>query len=137
MKREAFRDSCELARLGIAVWVAKREAFSAFDTWMFSHETGDLWHPRTLDAARAKAVELVGEAAPDAALADPRTEQHMATSIRLFGNTILGGNAVPKLVSGERWVTPEPNNVDELMLVLQENLGLPAPAKSAAREGSP
>jgi len=50
---EEFKDSCELVNIGLAVWVAKREAFPAFDRWMFSWESGDRWHPRSLDAARA------------------------------------------------------------------------------------
>ena len=103
---DEFKDSCELAKIGLAVWVAKREAFPAFDRWMFSLESGDLWHPRSLDAARAKAVELVGQAKFDAARADPWIDRYMQTSIRIYGDTIQSGNAVPKLVFGSRWVTP-------------------------------
>ncbi len=43
---DEFKDSCELAKIGLAVWVAKREAFPAFDRWMFSFESGDRWQPR-------------------------------------------------------------------------------------------
>ena len=77
---DEFKDSCELAKIGLAVWVAKREAFPAFDRWMFSLESGDRWHPRSLDAARAKAVELVGQAKFDAAQADPWIDRYMQTS---------------------------------------------------------
>ena len=73
-----FKNSCELAKIGLAVWVARREAFPAFDHWMFSFESGDRWHPRSLAAARAKAVELVGQAKFDAALADPWIDRYHA-----------------------------------------------------------
>ena len=122
-----FRDSCELAKIGLAVWLSSREAFTAFDRWMFSPDEGRLWHPRKLDAARAKAVELVGQAKFDAARADPWIDRYMQTSIEVFGDTVEGGNAVPKLVYGSKWVTPEPNDVDDLVSILHGSLGVPLP----------
>jgi protein-disulfide isomerase len=125
---DEFKNSCQLAKIGLAVWVAKREAFPAFDRWMFSFESGDLWRPRNLDAARAKAVELVGQAKFDAAQADPWIDRYMQTSIRIYGGAIQNGNAaVPKLVFGSRWVTPEPHDADDLVLILQNNLAVPRP----------
>jgi len=125
---DEFADSCELAEVGLAVWVAKREAFPAFDRWMFSYESGDRWRPRSLDAARAKAVELVGQAKFDAARADPWIARYMQTSIQIYGHTIQSGNnAVPKLVSGSRWVIPEPYDADGLVLILHDSLGVPWP----------
>ena len=122
---DEFKDSCELAKVGLVVWVAKREAFSAFDRWMFSFESGDRWHPRSLDGARTKAVELVGQAKFDAACADPWIERYMQTSIRIYGDTIQGGNALPKLVFGSRWVIPEPYDADDLVLILHASLAVP------------
>jgi protein-disulfide isomerase len=122
---DEYKDSCELAKVGLAVWVAKREAFPAFDLWMFSLESGDRWHPRSLDAARAKAVELVGQAKFDAARADPWIDRYMKSSIRIYGAT--GGNAVPKLVFGSRWVIPQPYDADDLVSILQDRLAVPKP----------
>jgi hypothetical protein len=125
---DEFKDSCELAKVGLAVWVAKREAFPVFDGWMYSLESGDRWQPRSLDAAKAKAVELVGKARFDAALADPWVSRYMQTSIQIYGHTIQNGNnAVPKLVFGSHWVIPEPNDADELVFILHESLGVPSP----------
>ena len=125
---DEFADSCELAKIALAVWVAKREAFPAFDLWMFSYESGDRWRPRSLDAAKAKAVELVGRAKFDAALADPWIDRYMGTSIRIYGATIQNGNhAVPRLVFGSRWVIPEPNDADDLVLTLHDSLAVPSP----------
>ena len=58
---DAFKNSCELARIGLAVWVAKPGAFPSFEDWMFTFESGDSWHPGSLEAARVKAVELAGQ----------------------------------------------------------------------------
>jgi uncharacterized membrane protein len=122
---DEFKDSCELAKVGLAVWVARREAFPAFDGWMFSLESGDRWHPRSLDAARAKAVELVGQAKFDAALVDPWVDRYLQTSVRIYGET--GGTAIPKMVFGSRWVTPQPQDAEDLISILQESLGVPKP----------
>ena len=119
---DEFKDSCELAKIGLAVWLAKREAFPVFNRWMFSLESGDRWHPRSLDAARAKAVELVGQAKFDAAQADPWIDRYMQTSIRIYGET---GTGVPRLVFGSRWVNPEPNDADDLVLILHDSLAVP------------
>jgi len=128
---EEFKDSCELAKLGLAVWVAKPGAFAAFDRWMFSpDEPGQLWQARNIDAATAKAVELVGHANLDAAAADPWIDRYLQASVRVYGNTVnpdQSGNAVPKLVFGPHWVTPELNDVDELVTLLHDTLGVPKP----------
>jgi uncharacterized membrane protein/protein-disulfide isomerase len=125
---DEFKDSCELARVGLAVWLAKREAFPAFDRWMFSFESGDRWHPRSLDEARAKAVELLGQAKFDAARAAPWIDRYLQTSVRIYGATLQNGNnAVPKLVFGSRWVIPGPNNTDDLVLILHDSLAVPKP----------
>jgi hypothetical protein len=121
----AFADSCELARIGLEVWAARRDAFAAFDEWMFSLESGDRWRPRSVDAARAMAVELVGRTKYDAARSDPWVNHYLETSVRIFGEA--GANALPKLVFGSRWVTPQPETAEDLIEILQSSLGVPKP----------
>ena len=125
---DEFKGSCELAKIALTVWVAQREAFPAFDRWMFSFESGDRWQPRNLDDAKAKAVELVGQAKFDAAQLDPWIDQYLQASIRIYGNTTQGDNhAVPRLVFGSRWVIPQPDDADDLVSILHDSLGLPSP----------
>ena len=122
---DEFKDSCELVKIALAVWVANRDAFPDFDRWMFSPEPGHLWHPRSVEAATAKAVELVGQAKFEAARTDPRIDRHLQNSVQIYGTT--GGTAVPKLVFGSHWVTPEPNNADDLVSILHASLTVPMP----------
>jgi hypothetical protein len=123
---DEFKNSCGLAKIGLAVWVAKREVFPAFENWMFTFESGDSWRPRGLEDARAKAVELVGQETFDAAWADPRIGQILQTSVRIYGQTIQNGKGgIPKLIFGSRWVIPEPYSVDDLVMILQKSLAVP------------
>ncbi len=123
-----FKNSCKLARIGLAVWVANREAFHVFDNWMYSIDSGKTWHPRSPETARAKAVELVGKKKFDAALAVPWIENYMQTCIQIFGQTLRNGSGgVPKMIFGSRWVIPEPRNADDLIRILQKALDMPKP----------
>lgn len=123
-----FRNSCDLARIALAVWLANRKAFTLFDNWMYAYESGDSWHPRSPESAREKAFELVGRKKFDAALSDPWIERYMQTCIQIFGQTLQNGEgAVPKLIFGSRWVIPEPRDVNDLVAILQKSLGIPKP----------
>ena len=125
---DAFKNSCELARIGLVVWVARQEAFSTFENWMFTFESGDSWHPRSLETTRAKAIELVGQAKFDTAWSDAWIERYMQICIKIYGQTIRSGKGgIPKLVFGSHWVIPEPYNADDLVMILQKSLTLPKP----------
>jgi uncharacterized membrane protein len=125
---DEFKNSCELTKIGLAVWVAKREAFPAFENWMFTFESGDRWLPRNLETARVKAVELVGQEKFDVAWCDPWIGRYMETCIQIYGQTIKSGmGGIPKLIFGSRWVIPEPHNADDLVMILQNRLAVPKP----------
>ncbi|MGE5522036.1 MAG: hypothetical protein ACM3VS_19085, partial [Candidatus Dadabacteria bacterium] len=122
----AFKNSCELARIGLAVWLAKREAYPAFENWMFTFESGDRWHPKSLEETRAKAIELVGQDQLDAALSDEWIGEYLQTCTHIFGRTMENGKGgIPKIVYDSHWVIPEPNSTDELIRILQQSLGVP------------
>lgn len=124
----AFKNSCELAKIGLAVWHVKPEAFAEFDNWMFTFETGSYWLPRSLDAVKAKAAELLGQENLNEALADPWIDQYLKSSVSMFGQTIQNGKAgIPKMIYDSKWVIPEPYNAEDLVTILQKNLGLPKP----------
>jgi uncharacterized membrane protein len=125
---DAFRNSCELAKIGLKVWAAKREAFPEFEGWMFTFESGDKWGPRSLEDARTKAVELIGKEKFDSPTTNNWTEQYMQSCIQIFGQTLQGEKGgIPKLVYGSQWVTPQPDNEEELIKILQKSLGIPKP----------
>ncbi len=125
---EQYRDSCDLVKIGLAVWVANRDVFPDFENWMFSFESGDRWKPRTLEATKAKAIELVGQEKFEAAQTDPWIDEYLKTSVEIYSKTIQNGKGgVPRLVYESRWVIPEPYTADELVTILQESLSVPLP----------
>jgi uncharacterized membrane protein len=125
---DAFKNSCELARIGLGVWNAKPEVFATFENWMFTYDSGDKWQPRSLEGARAKAAELTGKEKLDDAIASNWVEKYMQSCIQVYGQTMQEAKGgIPKLVYGSNWVIPEPRNVDDLIMILQKSLGVPKP----------
>ena len=86
-----FAESCELARIGLAVFDADREAYAGFDRWMYEPTT-----PRTAEEARSEAIRRVGAEAFEQSYAGPRTERMMARNVDVYG--LSGADRVPVLV---------------------------------------
>lgn len=125
---DVFKNSCELARIALAVWIAKRDVFSDFENWMFTFESGDRWNPRSLHTARVKAIEFVGQKQFDAAWSDPWIDQYIQTCTGIYSQTIQNGKGgVPKLIYGSRWIIPEAFNADDFVMMLQKSLDVPKP----------
>jgi uncharacterized membrane protein len=123
-----FKNSCELAKIGLAVWKADKSKFTEFEDWMFSFETGDKWLPRTLEETTKKAAELVGEINLNKALSDKWVGEYLETSVDIFGRTMQNGKGgIPRLVYSNKWVIPETDNAEDLINILTKSLGLPKP----------
>jgi uncharacterized membrane protein/protein-disulfide isomerase len=75
---EYGKDSCELTKLALAVWLARPEAFEPFSDWLMA-ELDSL----TVDRARSRAAGLVGDDALAEALADPRITQMIRRDVDL------------------------------------------------------
>jgi len=124
--KTTFKNSCELAKISLAVWRAKPEVFKTFENWMFTYDSGNTWHPRSPDAVRAKAAELIGQGKLNSTIADPWIEQYLQHGVNLFGQTLQNGRgAIPKMIYNNTWVIPEPFNADDLVTILQKSLGVP------------
>ncbi|HNW51628.1 MAG TPA: vitamin K epoxide reductase family protein [Prolixibacteraceae bacterium] len=125
---DAFKNSCELAKVSLAVWLSNHEAFHELDNWMFTFESGNGWKPRSLEDAISKAVELIGHEKFNAAWTNPWIEDYIQLSVQLFGQTIQGGKGgIPKIIFGSKWVIPEPYNSEDLVDILQNSLFVPKP----------
>jgi uncharacterized membrane protein len=72
-------NGCIYARLGLAVWRAKRNAIQEFDDWIFSFP-----QPPPLAEVTNKVLQLIGPVAFEAVSRDPWIEQQIQTDIELF-----------------------------------------------------
>ncbi|MBN2665905.1 MAG: thioredoxin domain-containing protein [Bacteroidales bacterium] len=123
---DQFGNSCELTKIGLAVWLADREVFPEFENWMFTFESGDRWLPRSPEATRAKAIELVGRDKFNSSMEDPWIGTYLQTTAGIYGQTLQNGvGGIPKLIFGSRWVIPQPDNFEDLVVILQESLYVP------------
>ena len=70
----------------------------------------------------------MGQSKFDAVLSDPWIEKYLQEGVSVYGRTVQAGKGgIPKLVFGSNWVIPQPNDVDDLISILQKSLAVPAP----------
>jgi uncharacterized membrane protein len=109
--------ACDLAKLALAVWRAKPEAYAEMDSYLFAPE-----EPRTPADARRKAVGLVGEAALARAEADPWVAQQLSKDIEVY--RVAGAGSIPKLIFQQDAVSYPPNDAKELIHLIDYQLDL-------------
>ncbi len=108
-------DACALAQTALAVWRADRSKFAEFHAWMLQGTTA----PYARDA-QARARELVGAAAFEAALADPWVAQQIQRNIKAY--EVAGGGVIPKLLVRGVLIAGRPGDASELYEVLETEL---------------
>ena len=118
---QASTNSCQLARLGLAVWRARPDLHRQFDDWMF-----EPIKPPPVRQAQDYAAQLVGAEKLKAALADPWVSQQMLTDSKLHrANWLAADNsALPQIVIGNAISSGPINSMQHLQLLLQQYLGL-------------
>lgn len=122
---KAFANSCELAKIGLAVWLADSLKFAEFEEWMFTFDIGDKWQPRDVESARNMAVDLVGEKKFMDAFSNKWINEFLQTCIKIYGKTSSNGNGgIPKLIYGSNWVIPQPQNSEDFISILYNSFGI-------------
>ncbi len=119
---EAHAHACFYARLGLAVFRARAEAFREFDDWLFAPEL-----PPPVDQALAKAAELVSTGALQHALHDPWVEEQLRSSVALYeANAIAAGGdtRLPQIVMGDVVARGPIADADELFRLLERHTTL-------------
>ena len=113
-----FEHACELARLALAVWKAKPDAFKAFDAWLFESES-----PRDPAQARSRAEELVSPSALAEALKSPWIDAQIARHVEAYRQ--IGTERIPVMMSpGFPSLVGRPESEEQLFEVLEKELGL-------------
>ena len=118
-------NSCEYARLGLAVWRANPAAHGQFDDWLLA---GNRLAP--LEEARTYAAQLVGGEKLQAAFGDPWLEEQIVADCQLHSTnwSACGSSALPQLIIGDVISSGPLNSVQHLMILLNRYLGLIPPS---------
>lgn len=115
-------DACDLARIALAVWIAKPDAFEQMDHWLFESP-----EPRLPIEARAYAAKLVGQEAFDRAKIDPRVDDTLRRSVQLYIQ--LGGGPIPKIIlrhddRNGHIITGTITDEQKLIQLIEQDLGV-------------
>jgi len=122
----ADTNSCEYARLGLAVWRAKPEVHRQFDDWLF-----DGVKPPSLQKTREYAAQLVGADKLNAALADPWVARQILTDCKLHRANWLAvdSSEMPQIVIGRAVSSGPINSIEHLKIILNRFMGVNLPVK--------
>jgi len=116
-----YKGACAMAKIALALWRTRPEAYAQFDQWMFAVEKA-----RPLDEVRAYAVELLGTDVLDAALAEPWIQEQINKDVSLYGivSEFADHRAVPQLVFGSTIISGQPSEPKELFELLEQELDI-------------
>ncbi|MCI0413608.1 vitamin K epoxide reductase family protein [bacterium] len=90
-------NACTFAKIGLVIWRIKPEAYLSYDHFMFQGQ-----YPPAPEAARAIADQLIGRDTMEKALADPRLDDLIRTSVNMFYSPSMQQKVLPILISPEK-----------------------------------
>jgi hypothetical protein len=121
-------NACEYAKLGLAVWRAKRPAHHDFEEWLYAAKL-----PPALEAVRDRAAQVLGGTnALAQALADPWIARQLEQTTSLYATNILQrkNGQMPQLLIGTNLFFGSLTRIDDLYARLADQLGLRADQKT-------
>ena len=126
MTRREHADSCELARLALALARLDQRHWAQFDDWLFAGE-----RPPRLAEARDYAFQLAGREILERVLALPVITQQIQTDVAVYAENSarLGASDLPQLILGSAVVAGEIDDVDDLLRLFQKRLGIKLPGQ--------
>ncbi len=110
-------ESCELARLALAVWRSNPDVFPVFHRWLFAEERN-----RTASEARAYAETLVDPTQLREHLADTMIGKFINRHVALYKRA--GKGTLPKLFTEKLTLRGQMGSSEELCSMLENQLGL-------------
>lgn len=126
MTRREHVDSCELARLALALARLDQRHWAQFDDWLFTGEK-----PPPLAEARNYALQLAGREKLEPALAQPAITEQIRTAVAAYAENSarLGASDLPQLILGSTILAGEVNDPDDLLRLFRKRLGVGIPGK--------
>ena len=103
-----FQGSCDLLRIGMALWNTDREAFRQYEEWYFSADPKKGWYPPSPEQAMQKAAVLAGNTRMESALKSDSIDIYISLVTELFGRTSINGlGAIPRLIYNGQVMIPD------------------------------
>lgn len=120
-KHPTFTNSCDYARLSLAVWQADKSAFGKFDDWLFSTE-----QPAPVDQVREYAARLVGAEKLENTITNDWIQQQIVKACNLHYTNwqATAGPAMPQIIIGPVISAGALNSRNDLILLLEKYLGI-------------
>ena len=100
-------NACTFAKIGLAIWRLKPDAYASYDHFMFQSQ-----YPPGPEAARAISDQLIGRDTMEKALADPRLDELVRTSVNVFYSQAMQEKVLPILISPEKAVYGIPDQAE-------------------------
>ena len=111
---DQFAGSCELMRMGLALWRTDRDAFREYERWFFGRDLP------TVGEARNKAQNLIGGEALEKAMQDPWIDSYTMKALELFGRTSVNGKAaIPRFICEGAWLVPDADDAPSLAALIR------------------
>ncbi len=110
-----FVESCEIAKLAVAVWRTDAAVFNEFHEWMFATEQAP-----TFASAKAHAETLVDAEKLAAELKSDVPTQYVAKNVELYRRA--GGGNVPKLMFPGTSIIGEFTSAEALVDVIRQEI---------------
>jgi uncharacterized membrane protein len=115
----ANQNACEYARLSLAVWHVRHEAFPEFDDWLFSAAVLP-----SIEQARSRAQELVGKEALAESLKSPWVEHQLQVDVSLYQNNsqAVRDGRLPQLNIGDLITHGAIDSQQDLSRLIEQHL---------------
>lgn len=110
-----FNESCEIAKLSVAVWRVAPEKFSDFHDWMLSTERCP-----SFAEAKSKADEMVDSKRLDAEIGSTLPAQYIAKTVELYKRA--GSGNVPKLIFPSTSIIGELTSGERLVEIIKQQI---------------
>jgi len=117
---DSFQGSCNLLRIGMALWNTDREAFRQYEEWYFSADPKKGWYPPSEEEALMKATALVGDSRIGSAINGETIDNYISQITEIFGRTSIRGlGAIPRLIYNGQVMIPEADNTADLAILIR------------------
>ena len=117
---DSFQGSCDLLRIGMALWNTDRNAFRQYEQWYFGADPKKGWYPPSPEEALQKAAALVGDSRIESAIKGETIDNYISQITEIFGRTSIRGlGAIPRLIYNGQVMIPEADNTADLAILIR------------------